>query len=149
MRSHQFRLKFLLGTTRRLVRSMHLCLVVDLCNTKWKTFLKCNVLRAKTANIAHSFEYSYLCPSSCVIVCAKVIPLSSLTLHDLSTRHIPPTFAMPSVLQPEFEQMFCLVTRMATSWCVGSSSFFGFKVRCHLSFGKREGNREGWKISML
>lgn len=85
---------------------------------------------------------SYLCPSSCVIVCAKVIPLSSLTLHDLSARHMPPTFAIPSVAQPEFEQMFCLVTRMATSWCCGSSSFFGFNVRCHLSFRKRRNTTE-------
>lgn len=65
------------------------------------------------------------------------MPLSSFTLHDLSALHIPPTFAIPSVEQPEFEQIFCLVTRMATSWCCGSSSFFGFNARCHLSFRKK------------
>lgn len=87
---------------------------------------------------AKMFSKPYLCPSSCVIVCASVMPLSSLTLQDLSARHMPPTLATPSVEQPALEQMFCLVTRMATSWCCGSSSFFGFSARCHLSFGKVE-----------
>jgi len=41
---------------------------------------------------------TYLCPNSCVIVCANDIPLSSLTLHERSGRHMPPTFATPNVL---------------------------------------------------
>lgn len=41
---------------------------------------------------------THLCPSSCVIVCANVMPLSSLTLHERSGLHMPPTFATPSVL---------------------------------------------------
>lgn len=60
-------------------------------------------------------KLTYLCPSSCVIVCANVIPLSSLTEHDLSGRHMPPTLAIPKVEQPELEQIFFLVTKIATS----------------------------------
>lgn len=47
---------------------------------------------------AEQMRVTHLCPSSWVIVCASVMPLSSFTLHDRSGRHIPPTFATPSVL---------------------------------------------------
>lgn len=43
-------------------------------------------------------EMTYLWPSSWVMVCANVMPLSSFTLHERSGLHIPPTFATPSVL---------------------------------------------------
>lgn len=77
---------------------------------------------------------SYLCPISCAIVCAKVIPLSSLTLQLLSELHIPPTCATPKVLQGTFclAHMSFRVIRMATSWWCGCVSFLGFKFFCHL-----------------
>lgn len=46
-------------------------------------------------SIIYLYKTTHLCPSSCVIVCANVIPLSSFTEHDLSARHIPATFATP------------------------------------------------------
>lgn len=102
------------------------------------------------------FNSTHLWPSSCVIVCANVIPLSSLTLHERSGLHIPPTFATPSVLffiqrkpidytlqvwrrklfatyvHPSEEQISLRVIKMATSWWFGSLSSFGFSSRCHL-----------------
>lgn len=59
---------------------------------------------------------AYLCPNSCVIVCANVIPLSSLTLQLRSGWHMPATCATPKVLQILLrEQMSFLVTKIATS----------------------------------
>lgn len=83
---------------------------------------------------------TYLCPSSWAIVCARVIPLSSLTLQDLSGLHIPATLAIPKVEQPDAEQIFFRVIKMATSWCRGSSSLLGLSVFCHLKYE--------WKTSM-
>lgn len=75
-----------------------------------------------------------MCPISCVIVWAKVIPLSSFTLQLFSLWHIPPTWATPRVLQGMFflAHMSWRVTNIATSWWCGSFSFFGFKFCCHL-----------------
>lgn len=76
----------------------------------------------------------YLCPISCVIVCANVMPLSSLTLQLLSGRHMPATWATPSVLHGVFflAHMSLRVTRIATSWWCGCESFLGFNDICHL-----------------
>lgn len=76
---------------------------------------------------------AYLCPNSCVIVCANVIPLSSLTLQLRSGWHMPATCATPKVLQMLLrEQMSFLVTRIATSWWFGCESSPGFSSCCHL-----------------
>ena len=86
--------------------------------------IKADILEKKT----------HLWPSSCVIVWARVIPLSSLTLQLRSGWHIPATWATPKVLQGVFalEQISFLVTRIATSWWLGLESSKGFNFCCHL-----------------
>lgn len=69
--------------------------------------VKINFIKNKIQVICHPFWFiglrnTHLWPSSCVIVCANVIPLSSLTLHERFGLHIPPTFATPSVLYSFF-----------------------------------------------
>lgn len=77
---------------------------------------------------------THLCPNSWVMVCASVIPLSSLTLQLRSGWHMPATWATPRVLHGVFalEQMSSLVTRIATSWWFGCESSTGFSFCCHL-----------------
>lgn len=68
------------------------------------------------------------------MVCASVIPLSSLTLQLRSGWHMPATWATPRVLHGVFalEHISSLVTRIATSWWFGWESSAGFNFCCHL-----------------
>jgi hypothetical protein len=80
-----------------------------------KTHMRSEILSQQSQLVV---LWTYLCPISCVMVWARVIPLSSLTLQLRSGWHIPPTCATPSVLHGVF-------------WRAQMSSLSYMKHTCH------------------